>query len=61
MPRQHSERITVDGQEHEVRLGVWVSNQKTQRDRLSEEQLAQLAKLGPDWVRGAVTGAAAGR
>ncbi|MFI6690137.1 helicase associated domain-containing protein [Streptomyces sp. NPDC050485] len=50
VPRQHSERITIDGQDHEVRLGVWVSNQKTRRDKLSEEQVGQLAELGVDWV-----------
>ncbi|WP_438297634.1 helicase associated domain-containing protein [Streptomyces sp. HUAS TT7] len=48
--RQHTERITVDGHEHEVRLGVWVSNQMNRRDKLNEQQLAQLAELGMDWV-----------
>ena len=46
----HTEHITVGGQEHEVRVGVWVSNQKTRRDKLSGAQLAQLAELGLDWV-----------
>ncbi|MFD7342053.1 helicase associated domain-containing protein [Streptomyces violascens] len=50
IPRQHTERITVDGQDHDVRLGVWVSNQKSRRDKLNEQQLAQLAELGMDWV-----------
>jgi hypothetical protein len=50
VPRQHTERISVDGQDHEVRLGVRVSNQKNRRDRLSGAQLAQLAELGMDWV-----------
>uniref|UniRef100_A0AAU2VFC1 Helicase associated domain-containing protein n=1 Tax=Streptomyces sp. NBC_00003 TaxID=2903608 RepID=A0AAU2VFC1_9ACTN len=47
IPRQHTEQITVDGHEHEVRLGVWVSNQKSRRDKLNDEQLAA---LGMDWV-----------
>ncbi|MEV5281780.1 helicase associated domain-containing protein [Streptomyces sp. NPDC051994] len=47
VPRQHSERVHADGQDHEVRLGVWVSTQKSRRDRLSAEQLA---KLGIDWT-----------
>ncbi|MEV8529389.1 helicase associated domain-containing protein [Streptomyces sp. NPDC052000] len=28
IPRQHAEPVVVDGQEHAVRLGVWLSNQK---------------------------------
>jgi hypothetical protein len=47
VPRQHSEQITVDGQDHDVRLGVWVSNQKSRRDKLTAGQLAQ---LGMDWT-----------
>ncbi|WP_438297213.1 helicase associated domain-containing protein [Streptomyces sp. HUAS TT7] len=50
IPRQHTERITVDGHEHEARLGVWVSNHKSRRDKLNEQQLAQLAALGIDWA-----------
>ncbi|MFI6689901.1 helicase associated domain-containing protein [Streptomyces sp. NPDC050485] len=50
VPRQHTEQVTVDGQEHEVRLGVWVSNQNSRRDKLSAEQLGQLAELGMDRV-----------
>jgi hypothetical protein len=50
VPRQHTEQITIDGQHHDVRLGVWPTNQKTRRDRLSGEQLAQLARLGIDWA-----------
>ncbi|MFD9820178.1 helicase associated domain-containing protein [Streptomyces violascens] len=50
VPRQHTERVTLDGQDHEVRLGVWVSNQKNRRNKLNGEQLARLAELGMDWV-----------
>ncbi|MFD7340244.1 helicase associated domain-containing protein [Streptomyces violascens] len=50
IPRQHTERIVVDGQDHEVRLGVWVSNQKSRRAKLNEQQLVQLAEPGMDWV-----------
>ncbi|MFJ8313523.1 MULTISPECIES: helicase [unclassified Streptomyces] len=28
----------------------WVSHQKTRRDKLNGEQLAQLAELGLDWA-----------
>ncbi|MFF7581289.1 hypothetical protein ACFZBE_41290 [Streptomyces sp. NPDC008061] len=34
-----------------VRLGVFLSNQKTRRDRLAEDQLAQLATLGLAWAQ----------
>ncbi|MFB9579537.1 DEAD/DEAH box helicase [Streptomyces yanii] len=33
-----------------VRLGVWLSNHKSRRDRLSEQQLAALANLGLEWA-----------
>ncbi|MFJ8313524.1 MULTISPECIES: helicase associated domain-containing protein [unclassified Streptomyces] len=35
---------------YDVRLGVWVSNQKMRRDQLSGEQLALLAGLGMGWA-----------
>ncbi|WTO66597.1 Helicase associated domain protein [Streptomyces sp. NBC_00212] len=50
IPRLHTERVVVDGHEHDVRLGVWISNQKSRRDRLTGEQLAQLAELGIEWT-----------
>ncbi|MFB7225849.1 helicase associated domain-containing protein, partial [Streptomyces sp. NPDC056227] len=34
-----------------LRLGVFLSNQKSRRDRLSEQQLAALAELGYDWAQ----------
>ncbi|MFE7332492.1 helicase associated domain-containing protein [Streptomyces sp. NPDC057565] len=34
-----------------VRLGVFLSNQKSRRDRLTEQQLAALAELGYNWAR----------
>ncbi|TJZ44654.1 DEAD/DEAH box helicase [Streptomyces piniterrae] len=45
--RQHAEQLP-DGTV--VRLGVWLSNQKTRRDRLDHTQLAALAHLGYDWA-----------
>jgi hypothetical protein len=33
-----------------VRLGVFLSNHKNRRDRLTEQQLAQLARLGLEWA-----------
>ncbi|MGW1412300.1 Helicase associated domain protein [Streptomyces sp. NPDC002403] len=53
VPRGHSEEITVDGEAQPVvvRLGVWVSNIKTRRDKLTAEQRAALADLGLEWAR----------
>ncbi|WP_406310699.1 MULTISPECIES: helicase associated domain-containing protein [unclassified Streptomyces] len=45
--RQHVEELP-DGTS--VRLGVFLSNQKNRRDRLSEKQLAALAALGLAWA-----------
>ncbi|MGW3739868.1 Helicase associated domain protein [Streptomyces sp. NPDC005146] len=45
--RQHVEQLS-DGTS--VRLGVWLSNQKSRRDRLSEQQIAALANLGLEWA-----------
>ncbi|WP_394816579.1 helicase associated domain-containing protein [Streptomyces lancefieldiae] len=53
MPRGHAEEITVDGEAEPVvvKLGVWISNTKSRRDRLDADQLAALAELGMDWAR----------
>lgn len=52
VPRSHSEQITVDGETEPVvvKLGVWISNTKSRRDRLDTDQLAALAKLGMQWA-----------
>ncbi|MFI6412985.1 Helicase associated domain protein [Streptomyces sp. NPDC050585] len=52
VPRGHSEEITIDGQTEPVliKLGVWVSNTKSRRDRLDQEQRTALRELGVDWV-----------
>ncbi|WP_407077010.1 helicase associated domain-containing protein [Streptomyces sp. ODS05-4] len=47
VPRQHVERLE-DGTE--VRLGVWLTNTKTRRAKLSAERLAALAALGLAWA-----------
>ncbi|MFJ1959119.1 Helicase associated domain protein [Streptomyces microflavus] len=52
VPRGAVVEVTVDG-EYEpvpVRLGVWISNAKSRRDKLDQEQLAALANLGMDWA-----------
>ncbi|MFD3456981.1 Helicase associated domain protein [Streptomyces sp. NPDC058691] len=55
VPRAHTEPITVasDGgpaQEVPVKLGVFLSNHKTRRDRLNAQQRAALAALGVEWA-----------
>ncbi|MFJ4858692.1 Helicase associated domain protein [Streptomyces sp. NPDC088730] len=52
VPRGHSETIMVDGEAEPVivKLGVWVSNTKSRRDKLSAAQRAALATLGVDWA-----------
>jgi hypothetical protein len=50
VPRAHSEQITVNGEPVTVKLGVWTSNTRARRDKLSAEQLAALADLGLDWA-----------
>jgi superfamily II DNA or RNA helicase len=52
VPRGHSEQITVDGEAEPVavRLGVWVSNTKSRRDKLTQEQLDALRELGVQWA-----------
>jgi hypothetical protein len=47
VPRGHVERLK-DGTE--VRLGVWIMNQKTRRERLDARQRAALAELGYAWA-----------
>ncbi|MGW6877840.1 hypothetical protein ACWGHA_36570 [Streptomyces xanthophaeus] len=50
--RRGARKIAVDGEAEPVvvKLGVWVSNTKTRRDKLSQEQRVALAKLGVDWA-----------
>ncbi|MEU4476403.1 Helicase associated domain protein [Micromonospora sp. NPDC023888] len=52
VPRGHAEEIAVDGETEPVpvRLGVWVSNTKSRRDKLTAEQLDALRKLGAQWA-----------
>ncbi|MFD3890538.1 DEAD/DEAH box helicase [Streptomyces microflavus] len=52
VPRGHTEQITVDGETGPVavRLGVWVSNTKSRRGKLTQEQQAALAALDISWA-----------
>ncbi|MFI6694011.1 SUKH-4 family immunity protein [Streptomyces sp. NPDC050433] len=48
IPRKHEEPVDIDGQEHIVKLGVFITS--TRREHLTPEQRAALAKLGIDWA-----------
>ncbi|MFF8513354.1 Helicase associated domain protein [Streptomyces sp. NPDC015492] len=52
VPRGHAEEIAVDGEADPVivKLGVWVSNVRARRDRLTAEQLDALRELGMEWA-----------
>ncbi|MFJ2478469.1 Helicase associated domain protein [Streptomyces sp. NPDC087659] len=52
VPRGHSEQIAVDGEAEPVavKLGIWVSNTKSRRDKLTAEQLVALRELGMEWA-----------
>lgn len=48
--RPHRETILIDGEEHELALGIWYANQKQRRQGLTEPQRAALADLGVEWA-----------
>jgi superfamily II DNA or RNA helicase len=52
VPRGHAEEIAVDGETEPVvvKLGVWVSNTKSRRNKLAQEQLDALRELGIEWA-----------
>ncbi|WSZ36940.1 helicase associated domain-containing protein [Streptomyces sp. NBC_00882] len=47
VPRGHVEAVVLHGQEHHHKLGVWLSNTKTRRDKLTHDQRTA---LGIDWA-----------
>ncbi|MFE6850016.1 Helicase associated domain protein [Streptomyces sp. NPDC057674] len=53
VPRGAVVEIEVDGETEavQVKLGVWISNTKTRRDKLTQEQLDALAERGMAWAR----------
>jgi hypothetical protein len=52
VPRGASVEIAVDGETEPVtvKLGVWVSNTRARRDKLTHEQQAALRELGVEWA-----------
>ncbi|MEU7124275.1 helicase associated domain-containing protein [Streptomyces zaomyceticus] len=51
VPRGHVEIVVVDGEEHSVKAGVFLSNAKSRRGKLTPDKLAALADLGLEWAR----------
>ncbi|BCK66055.1 hypothetical protein Srufu_078900 [Streptomyces libani subsp. rufus] len=49
--RAHVETVVVDDQEHAVKLGVFLSNTKARRNKLTEGKLQRLAELGLAWAQ----------
>ncbi|MYW10271.1 helicase [Streptomyces sp. SID2563] len=58
VPRGAVVDVVVDDETVPVRLGVWLSNAKARRDKLTVEQLAALAALGMVWAAASATEAA---
>lgn len=52
VPRSHSEQITADGETEPVtvKLGVWVSNTRARRDKITRQQMDALRELGIEWA-----------
>ncbi|MFP8945313.1 Helicase associated domain protein [Streptomyces fenghuangensis] len=51
VPRKWVEAVRDEaGQEHPIKLGVWLSNTKSRRAKLTADKLRQLAKLGLEWA-----------
>ncbi|CAM5658130.1 helicase [Streptomyces canarius] len=52
VPRGHAEEIVIHGEMEPVivKLGVWISNTKTRRDKLTQAQLDALRELGMQWA-----------
>ncbi|MFF7977385.1 Helicase associated domain protein [Streptomyces sp. NPDC007905] len=52
VPRKHVETITVgeDQEERELRLGAWISNQRSRAATLSPERVEQLSTIGMRWT-----------
>ncbi|MEU2113845.1 Helicase associated domain protein [Streptomyces sp. NPDC019507] len=51
VPRKHVERIVGEDQKkHEIKLGAWISNQRSRAATLTPERIEQLAAIGMRWT-----------
>ncbi|MFD9607488.1 hypothetical protein [Streptomyces sp. NPDC059970] len=50
VPRGHGETVVIDGEEHDVKPWVFLSNTKARRGKLAVDKFRALAALGLDWA-----------
>ncbi|MFW3477187.1 helicase associated domain-containing protein [Streptomyces microflavus] len=52
VPGTHAEAIAVEGETTRVvvKLGVWISNTKSRRGKLTADQRGALTELGVEWA-----------
>ncbi len=50
VPRRAVMDVVVDGETVPVKLGVWLSNTKSRRDKLTAQQRTALRELGIGWI-----------
>ncbi|MFF7359127.1 helicase associated domain-containing protein [Streptomyces filipinensis] len=56
VPRKHTETITMgeddgeDQEQRELRLGAWISNQRSRAATLTPERVEQLSTIGMRWT-----------
>ncbi|MFF5728094.1 hypothetical protein [[Kitasatospora] papulosa] len=48
--QQHTELIVIDGQKHTVKAGIFLTNHKSRRTKLTPKKLAAFAALGVEWA-----------
>jgi len=56
VPRKHTETILIgddgeDQEEHQLRLGAWINNQRNRADSLSPERIKQLTTIDIHWTQ----------
>ncbi|MEV6962064.1 Helicase associated domain protein [Streptomyces sp. NPDC051207] len=51
VPRKHVERLVgEDREQREIKLGAWISNQRTRAATMSPERIEQLSRIGMRWT-----------
>ncbi|MFE7710791.1 helicase associated domain-containing protein [Streptomyces sp. NPDC057486] len=50
VPRKHVERIVEDQEGGELRLGAWISDQRSRAATLTPERVDQLSRIGMRWA-----------
>ncbi|MGW2036277.1 helicase associated domain-containing protein, partial [Streptomyces sp. NPDC001811] len=47
--RKHIERLDIDGEAVNIKLGTWLDNTRRRADKLTPERRAELDQLGMRW------------